>query len=196
MNYKEIEYNECPEVYEPESDTFLLIDNLILNEGETVLEIGAGTGIVSIAASFKASKVTSTDINPYAIKCIKSNIELNNRKNITVLTSDLFENIHEQYDLILFNTPYLPVPEEEHVDDYYSKAWDGGVDGRVVIDRFLEEVADYVKDNGRVQLIQSSLSNNDKTLDYLEKKGFESEITAIKHEFFEDVVLISGFKKS
>lgn len=196
MNYKGIEYNECKEVYEPESDTFLLIDNLILNDGETVLEIGAGTGIVSIAASLKANHVTSTDINPYAIKCIKSNIELNNRDNITVLTSDLFENINEKFDLILFNTPYLPVSEEEHVDDYYSKAWDGGIDGRVVIDRFLEEVADYLKDNGRVQLIQSSLSDNDKTLNYLEKKGLNSKIIATQHEFFEDIVLITGFKKS
>ncbi|MBR0471896.1 MAG: methyltransferase [Methanosphaera sp.] len=194
MNYDGVEFNECEEVYPPAEDTFLLIDNLMVQSGYDVLEIGTGTGLVSICASLKCSSVTSTDINPYAIKCAEANIKLNNRDNITVIKSDLFDNINGKYDLILFNTPYLPVTDEEHVDDEYSKAWDGGENGREVIDKFLKQAPLYLKENGTIQLVQSSLSDNEKTIQTLEKLGLKAEITAIEHIFFEDITLITAYK--
>lgn len=194
MKYKDIEYNECEEVYPPAEDSFLLIDNLNIKSSDKVLEIGTGSGIVSISASLKCREVTSTDINPYAIKCARNNIKLNNRENIAVILSDLFENIDEEYDLILFNTPYLPVVEEEHIDDDYSKAWDGGESGREVIDKFIEQAPSYLKKEGIIQLVQSSLSDNAKTLNMFEKMGFKAEITAVEHIFFEDITLITAYK--
>lgn len=194
MNYGSVEYEECEEVYPPAEDTFLLIDNLIIDGSDSVLEIGTGTGLVSIYASFKCSYVTSTDINPYAIKCAEHNVKLNNRTNISVIHSDLFENINDEYDLILFNTPYLPVTEEEHINDDYSKAWDGGENGREVIDKFLKEAPFYLKKDGKIQIIQSSLSDNDKSIEMLEKEGLKAEITAIEHVFFEDITLITAYK--
>lgn len=194
MNYNGIEYNECNEVYPPAEDTFLLIDNLITGGDYDVLEIGTGTGLVSIYASLKCSNVTSTDINPHAIKCARGNVKLNNRSNVSIIESDLFENVEGKYDLILFNTPYLPVIEEEHVDDDYSKAWDGGESGREVIDKFIKQAPSYLKDDGIIQLVQSSLSDNDKTIKILEKLGFKAEITATEHIFFEDITLITAKK--
>lgn len=196
MNYDGVEYNECSEVYPPAEDTFLLIDNLKLSSEDSVLEIGTGTGLVSICASYKCSNVTSTDINPHAIKCATSNVKLNNRNNVTIIKSDLFENIKDTYDLIIFNTPYLPVIEEEHVDDDYSKAWDGGENGREVIDKFIKQAPTYLKKEGKIQLVQSSLSDNKKTLEMLEELGLKAEITAIEHIFFEDITLITATKKN
>lgn len=194
MNYNGVEYVECDEVYPPAEDTFLLIDNLLLDSSDTVLEIGTGTGLVAISASYNCSEVTCTDINPSAIKCAEANIKLNNRENITIIMSDLFENINENYDLIIFNTPYLPVMDEEHVDDDYSKAWDGGENGRQVIDKFIKEAPKYLKNGGKIQLVQSSLSDNEKTLEMFEKLGFKAEITGIEHIFFEDITLITAHK--
>jgi release factor glutamine methyltransferase len=195
MKYANIEYDECENVYPPAEDTFLLIDNLIVSKKDKVLEIGTGSGIVSIAASFLCESVLSTDINPHAIKCAQHNIKLNNRDNIHIIKSDLFENIDDQYDLILFNTPYLPVTDEEHSDDDYSKAWDGGESGRTVIDKFIREAPEYLKKEGKIQMVQSSLSDNEKTLEMFEKMGFTAEITAEEHIFFEDITLITCFKK-
>ena len=192
MEYRGVEYVECDEVYPPAEDTFLLIDNLILSEDMNVLEIGGGSGIVSIYASLHTKNVCVCDINPHAIKCIEHNVKLNNRDNISIIESDLFENIEGKYDLILFNTPYLPVSEEEHDDSQYSKAWDGGSDGRKVIDRFIKNVKGYLKPNAIVQLVQSSLSDNQKTLDMLEHQGFDAKITATEHIFFEDITLITA----
>ena len=192
MMYKDVKYDECSQVYPPAEDTFLLIDNLILDGDMDVLEIGGGSGIVSIYASRYVNKVCVCDINPHAIKCMQANVKLNDRDNITIIESDLFGNINSRYDLILFNTPYLPVEEDKHVDDDYSKSWDGGVDGREVINRFLKDVRNYLKEGGIIQLVQSSLSDNDKTLEMLTDEGFEAEITATEHIFFEDITLITA----
>ncbi|RAP45742.1 MAG: methyltransferase [Methanosphaera sp. rholeuAM6] len=194
MMYDNVEYVECCEVYPPAEDTFLLIDNMEIDKSDRVLEIGTGTGLVSICASFKCLEVTGVDINPHAVKCALNNVKLNKRGNVNVFESDLFENVDGIYDLILFNTPYLPVLEDEHVDDDYSKAWDGGENGREVIDRFLEEVPQYLRDGGKLQLVQSSLSDNDKTLQILEKMGLTASITAVEHVFFEDITLITAYR--
>lgn len=194
MKYDTIEYEECEDVYPPAEDTFMLIDNLDVKSTDMVLEIGCGSGIVSIKAAQLGKHVTAVDINSHALRCTEKNIKINEIKNITVKESNLFENISEKYDVILFNTPYLPVTEDEHVDDDYSKAWDGGLDGRKVIDEFLKQAGNYLKDNGKLQIIQSSLSDNDKTLEFLEENGYEAEIGDIEHQFFEDITLINAYK--
>ena len=72
-------------------------------------------------------------------------------------------------------------------------AFDGGPDGRKVIDQFLNQAKNYLNNEGKVQLIQSSLSNIDKTLEKLDKSGFISEIVASEKFFFEEIVLINGY---
>ena len=194
MRYSGIEYVECDEVYQPAEDTFLLMDNLEVEHGSKVLEIGCGSGIVSIKASKKAESVTAVDINPHAIRCTRKNMKLNNAENITLVESNLFDDITDTYDLILFNTPYLPVDEDEHDESIYTRAWDGGTSGREVIDDFISQAPQYLKEDAKIQLVQSSLSDNDKTLERLRQQGFKAEITAKEHIFFEDITLITARK--
>jgi release factor glutamine methyltransferase len=193
-NYEDIIFETCQQVYAPAEDTFLLADSLLVKEGDDVLEIGTGTGLVALFASKKASKVVATDINPYALECARANTLLNGVKNMEIRKGDLFQPVlGEKFDLILFNTPYLPTAEDEIIGDELDAAWDGGEDGRQVIDLFLNEVKNHLKDTGIVQLVQSSLSDNKKTCQKLENQGFRVEITARERFFFEEIVVISGF---
>ena len=52
----------------------------------------------------------------------------------------------------------------------------------------------HLNEGGIVQLIQSSFSDNDKTLDMLDELGFIAEIAASEHFFFEDITLINAYK--
>lgn len=197
LEYKGIHYKTHPEVYEPAEDTFLLAENLQVERRHRVLEIGTGTGIVAITVSRKCRTVIATDINPQAIKCATHNIINNKTYNIELKEGDLFEPVEdEKFDLVLFNTPYLPTSDDEMVDDELETAWDGGKDGRKVIDRFLDELIDYLNPEGRVQLVQSSLSDIDKTLDKLKKMGLDASVTAREKHFFEEVVVITGNLKT
>lgn len=193
QKYKDTLYQIHPQVYQPAEDTYLLADNLQVNRMSRVLEIGTGTGIIAIIAAKRASKVIATDINPHAIDCAVKNIITNKTYNVELRKGNLFEPVEgEKFDLILFNTPYLPSSTDEKSDDELDAAWNGGLDGREVIDRFLEEVTDYLNPDGKVQMVQSSLSDNEKTLKKFEDLGFKASITACEKCFFEEIVVISA----
>ena len=145
-------------------------------------------------ASKLTDKVTATDINFDAIQLAESNFKANNIDNVELLFGNLFEPVKDRkFDVILFNTPYLPTEEGEVLEDNLNYAFDGGLNGRKVIDLFLNEVKNHLNDGGIVQLIQSSLSDNDETLNKLDELGFISEIAKKEHYFFEDIVLINGY---
>lgn len=84
-----------------------------------VLELGAGSGIISFYCDKKGAIVTSSDISPIAINGL---IE-NNRKlkaNVTIIESDLFDKIPNQvFDFIIINPPYYPKKPNNDAE----KAW-------------------------------------------------------------------------
>lgn len=193
LKYKEIQYQTHPQVYEPAEDTFLLAENLQVKRMSSTLEIGTGTGIIAIMAARKAQRVIATDINPHALKCSLKNIIINKAFNIELREGNLFEPVkNEKFDVILFNTPYLPASDEEQIDDELDAAWNGGPDGREVIDKFLEDVKNHLNPGGKVQLVQSSLSNVEETLKKLESLGLNASVTASTKCFFEEVVVITA----
>jgi release factor glutamine methyltransferase len=182
-----------PQVYEPAEDSFLLAENLKLNRRDEVLEIGTGTGIITIIAARKVARVVATDINPWAIQCATKNLIANSAFNVELREGNLFEPVQdEKFDLILFNTPYLPTEEDEIMDDDLNAAWDGGFAGREVIEKFLDGLCGHIREGGRVQLVQSSLSDVEKTIQRLEDMGFQASVTAREKCFFEEIVVITG----
>lgn len=181
-------------VYIPAEDSYLLADNLIIEPGDSVLEIGTGTGIIAMYASKITDDITVTDINFDAVELADHNFRQNNIENIEILFGNLFEPVkNRKFDVILFNTPYLPTENGDVINDNLNYAFDGGLNGRKVIDKFLDEVKNHLNDHGKVQIIQSSLSNNDETLRRLDELGFISEIAASEHYFFEDITLINSY---
>ena len=187
--------NTDDNVYNPAEDSYLLADNLEIKEGQSVLEIGTGSGIVAMYASRLTDRITVTDINFDACELARRNFEDNGIEGIEILFGNLFEPVeNRKFDVILFNTPYLPTEDDDVIDDTINYAFDGGVNGRKVIDLFLNEVGNHLNDGGIVQLIQSSLSGNQETLQKLDELGFIAEIKASEHFFFEDITLINAYK--
>ena len=187
--------NTDDNVYIPAEDSYLLADNLEIESDQSVLEIGTGSGIVAMYASRLTDKITVTDINFDACELARKNFEDNNIENIEILFGNLFEPVeNRKFDVILFNTPYLPTEDGDVIDDTLNYAFDGGLNGRKVIDLFLDEVGNHLNDGGIVQLIQSSLSGNEETLEKLDKLGFIAEIKESEHFFFEDITLINAYK--
>ncbi|WP_305515344.1 HemK2/MTQ2 family protein methyltransferase [Methanobrevibacter sp. V14] len=187
--------NTDDNVYVPAEDSYLLADNLEIEHGMSVLEIGTGSGIVAMYASRLTDNITVTDINFDACELARKNFQANNIENIEILFGNLFEPLeNRKFDVILFNTPYLPTEEGEVIDDTLNYAFDGGLNGRKVIDLFLNELKSHLNDGGIVQMIQSSLSDNEETLAKLDELGFMAEIKASEHFFFEDITLINAYK--
>ncbi len=180
-------------VYEPAEDTFLVAENMRVTEDDDVLEIGTGCGILAVLAAKKAKNVLAVDINPHALECAKRNAETYSVKNIEFRYGDLFQSLqrNERFSLILFNSPYLPSePDEEK--NWFGIAWAGGSSGRQVIDRFIEDVHKFLTDGGRILLVQSSLSNVDRTLKLFKEKNFQASVVAQIKVPFESIVLVEA----
>ncbi len=197
IKYKGFLIETDENVYEPSDDTYLLLDSLEKVDsraGSRVLEVGCGTGIISIALSGRAASVVACDINTHAVDVCKRNAARNKVKNVEVVGSDLFSGVSGRFDLIVFNTPYLPQSLDETVSGEINHAWDGGVDGRKVIERFLAEVSSYLSEGGRIVFLESSLSDYEKSLSYLESAGFEVKIINRLKLNFEELVVIEAVK--
>ncbi|MFX1474589.1 MAG: HemK2/MTQ2 family protein methyltransferase [Promethearchaeota archaeon] len=179
-------------VYEPAEDTLMLCEYLDIIPGETMLEIGCGCGLVSIVAARNGAAVVATDKSLAAVQNTRENARRNALLDkIDVRQGQLFEPIREEerFALIVINPPYLPGTRE---DPAYDNAWSGGLDGREVIDAFLAQCTNFLENDGRVLLVQSSLSNTDKTQKALDTLFHSSTIKAEKRFFYERLLLFEA----
>jgi len=194
VQYDGLRFQIFKNVYEPAEDTILVTDHLMVNEDDVVLDMGTGCGMIAILGAQKAKKVVATDISPHAIRCARKNAEINRlTRKIDIRKGDLFEPIRksEKFSLIVFNAPYLPSALRES-RSWLNKSWAGGPSGRQIIDRFITEAPNYLERNGRILLVQSSLSNIDETLEKFRNAELKAQVISEKKVSFETIVLIQA----
>ena len=76
-----------------------------LKSGDTVIDIGSGSGILSMAAVLLgAEKATGVDLDPVAVRVALENVELNNLQDkIEILHGNLTDVIREKADIVVAN---------------------------------------------------------------------------------------------
>lgn len=110
--YENIRIKVHPDVFPPHltfSTKILLdfVDELNLDH-KTFLELGCGSGIISLLASKKGAEVTASDINQTALDYLNINAS-RNKMSVKTIYSDVFENLEGEYfDYIIINPPYYP----------------------------------------------------------------------------------------
>lgn len=126
--YKGIQLFIPPGVFHPgyfHSTRFLLEFTLKqpLNN-KSLLELGAGSGLISIAAAKQGAKVTSSDINEQALLALIENAEKNS-VHLSIIHSDLFGSLAgKSFDYIIINPPFYPQEARNNLE----RAWFAGLD--------------------------------------------------------------------
>ena len=121
--YKNVYTIVQPSVFSPINtiSTRILLDFIDTLElkNKTVLELGCGSGIISVFSASKNGYVTASDINECAINSL-SNAAMKQGFSIKTLISDLFKNIDTpNFDFIFINPPYYP-KKPKNIED---QAW-------------------------------------------------------------------------
>lgn len=107
---------------------FAFTDGLELR-GKTCLEIGCGSGLVSLLMSRKGAVVTALDISQEAVRNTQLNFTINQAQltpGYRVLLSDLFAELGAgTFDVIVVNPPYF----FKEVTSESMYAWNCGAEG-------------------------------------------------------------------
>jgi release factor glutamine methyltransferase len=175
-----------PTVFHPKfffSSTFLFdfISTLDI-ENKQFLEIGCGSGLISLLAHQKKAKVTACDINEVAVDCTKVNFEKNFRNelaNVSVLKSDLFDELPKlTFDVIVINPPYFF--EEVKIDN--QLAWNCGKNGEYFV-KFFSGLKQYSNTESDVYMILADNCEIDKI-----------KSIAKSHQFFFELIVHKKIK--
>lgn len=169
-----------PGVFHPRSDTWLLADVVRQQDalrGADVLELGTGSGAIAVAAAKGGAKsVTVVDVSRRALVTAALNARLNGVR-VRPRRGDLFAPVDgERFDIVVSNPPYLPsrsIPQRGR-----QRAWEGGEDGRAVLERICAGVADHLRPGGTVLLVHSSVNDLSRTLDALGAADLRADVVA------------------
>ena len=171
-----------PGVLRPPSDMRLLaavMRDQELAAGGRVLDVFTGSGALAIEAGLAgAMSVTASDVSRLAVLNARLNARLN-RVPVRVRRGDLFEPFSgKRFDLITANPPYLPGEDVELPRHGAARAWEGGGDGRTLVDRFCRQCADHLLPGGSVLMVHSSLCGEERTGLLLQEAGLQTSVLA------------------
>lgn len=137
-----------PGVFSPKyfHDTEIFARHLPVIPGQALLEIGPGTGAVSIAAAYKgAERVVAVDINPQAVANTQANIEAHHlEERISVRHGDLYDALAEgeKFDTIFWNVPFGLVSKRKKLSDLEKAIYDPGYQ---TLERFFREAPRHLR---------------------------------------------------
>lgn len=177
---KNKQYVAYPGVFSPKffRDPDFFVKQLPIRRGEQFLEIGSGTGVISIAAAQKgAAHVTAVDINPIAVKNTKENVRrFGLTKKVTVTQSNVYSTLgQKKFDTIFWNTPWGHVRKKK-LTNLEQALWDPYY---AATKRFITQARKHLRPNGRLLIGFSSTIGDQKLLnDLLKKYEFSNTVIA------------------
>lgn len=184
-NFKNISVVVPPGVFHPGFffSTKLLISFLEKQDlkNKNFLEMGSGSGLVSIFAAKKNANVTACDISPLAVTSTQENAEKNHAA-ISVFQSDLFREIpSQQFDIIAVNPPYY----KKHPASAAENAWYCG-ENLEYFHNFFQQVRVYMKPTSVIFMVLSDECDLGGIQAIADENGLRFELTLRERTVWEN----------
>jgi SAM-dependent methyltransferase len=120
----------------------------IRRHSQATLDLGTGSGILSLGAARYSDVVVATDLNKRALSFAAFNAKLNGVENIEVLAGDCFAPVvNRRFDLILSNPPFFITPQQGYMFCDNPMELDG------LCRRLVKEAPEYLNEGGYMQML-------------------------------------------
>ncbi|MDR2957577.1 MAG: peptide chain release factor N(5)-glutamine methyltransferase [Coriobacteriales bacterium] len=162
--FRYIELAIQPGVLIPRPETEMLVDLVLSAQPDKILEIGCGSGAITLSLLKELPGVTvvATDISPQAVATTRQNaalLKLDDPTRLIVIEDDLATSLLDKlemvagFDAIVSNPPYIPqaalaMLPQEIIDYEPLLALDGGDDGLSIYRRLLEQSVVLLRPGG------------------------------------------------
>ncbi|WP_328321599.1 HemK2/MTQ2 family protein methyltransferase [Streptomyces sp. NBC_00388] len=169
-----------PGVYAAQADSSFLASAMhrdLIRPGTDLLDLCTGSGAVALHAARLGARVTAVDISRRAVASARLNAALA-RLPVAVLRGDLMAALPGRtFDVLVSNPPYVPAPSLSVPRRGARRAWDAGLDGRILIDRICEAAPGALRPGGQIFMVQSGLACPEKTLHRLNRAGMSASVS-------------------
>ena len=181
VRYLDKEFLVYPDTFWPFADSLPLVKHFQVTPGESVLDVGTGSGVIGIFACYRgAARVVGVDINPAAIRSATHNAQMHGfAGTMEVMQSNLFEALgDERFDVITAN---LPFRNKLAHDVVAMSQWD--TDFRTNT-RFFEGVGRHLRPKGRIYFVQSNFGEIEAMMRLAQAAGLQT--TEVASEIIDD----------
>jgi release factor glutamine methyltransferase len=175
ITYLGKKFHVYPNTFWPFLDSQPLVRNFRIHAGDSVLDVGTGSGVIAIFACYaQASRVLALDVNPAAIRSARRNAREHGFDSIMeVRRSDLFAQVgDEQFDVITANLPFRNKPAPDVVA---RSQWDTGFQTNT---GFFQQVGKHLKPGGRLYFAHSNFGDVDEVRRLAREAGFRVRLLA------------------
>ena len=131
-------------------NTIKLINTKFKDKKLNILDLCTGSGAIGLRLKkeYLDNNITLSDISKEALEVAKENSETLNLP-VTIINSDLFNDINDKYDVIISNPPYIK--DDEEIEDIVKDnephiALYAGIDGLDFYDRILKNIKNYLNE--------------------------------------------------
>ena len=181
VRYLDKEFLVFPNTFWPFADSLPLVKHFQITPGESVLDVGTGSGVIGVFACYRgAARVVGVDINPAAIRSASHNARVHGfAGTMKAVQSDLFNALgDERFDVITANLPFRNKPAHDVVA---MSQWD--TDFRTNT-RFFEGVGRHLNPQGRIYFVQSNFGEIEAMMHLAQAAGLQ--IAELARESIDD----------
>lgn len=165
-----------PGVYRPLLDSLLLADalsELELRPATRLLDVCSGSGVIAIRGALHGARTTAVDVSRRAVLSARLNARLNGVR-VRALRGSLFGPVAgERFDCIVSNPPYVPSTTVTPPKRGRARAWEGGLGGRLLIDRICDQAPRHLRPGGVLLLVHTVHVDEHRTIELLTAAGLD-----------------------
>ena len=170
----------------PRPETELLVNEVLKLakniQNPKILDIGTGTGCIPITLVVENPEIEahSVDISVDALQIAQKNVLLHNVfEKVKLKQSDLFENVDDEYNIVVSNPPYIPLKDKESLQievrdfDPASALFTSDDEGIEFYSKIIKSTKDYLIPDGYL-LFELGINQAVLVKELLKKQGFEN----------------------